>query len=90
MEFVAYGSGSSAGSVRQAEFLAVRFPESGVGVGRFFFAEVMELAGFRRVAGRSVIFRHEAKDLVGVVHGDDFVSGRSDEDLKVGGESSGG
>ena len=35
----------------------------------------------QRGVGWSVIFRHEAKDLVGVAHGDDFVFGGSDEDL---------
>ena len=47
-----------------------------------FCAEVMEEAGFRRGVGCSVIFRHEEKDLLGVVHGDDFVFGGNDEDLK--------
>ena len=31
-----------------------------------------------------MIFRHEEKDLLGVVHGDDFVFGGNDEDLKWG------
>ena len=47
-----------------------------------FYAEVMEEAGFRRGVGCSVIFRHEEKDLLGVIHGDDFVFGGNDEDLK--------
>ena len=47
-----------------------------------FYAKVMEEAGFRRGVGCSVIFRHEEKDLFGVVHGDDFVFGGNDEDLK--------
>ena len=47
-----------------------------------FYAEVMEEAGFRRGVGCSVIFRHEEMDLLGVVHGDDFVFGGNDEDLK--------
>ena len=47
-----------------------------------FYAEVMEEAGFRRGVGYSVIFRHEEKDLLGVVHGDDFVFGGNDEDFK--------
>ena len=47
-----------------------------------FYAEVMEEAGFRRGVGCSVIFVHEEKDLLGVVHGDDFVFGGNDEDLK--------
>ena len=42
----------------------------------------MEEAGFRRGVGCSVIFNHEEKNLIDVVHGDDFVFGRSDEDLK--------
>ena len=42
----------------------------------------MEEAGFRRGVGCSVIFRQEEKDLIGVVHGDDFVFGGNDEDLK--------
>ena len=46
------------------------------------YAEVMEEAGFRRGVGCSVIFRHEEKDLIGVVHVDDFVFGRNNEDLK--------
>ena len=45
-------------------------------------AELMEQSGFRRGVGCSVIFRHEDKDLVGVVHGDDFVFRGSGEDLK--------
>ena len=47
-----------------------------------FFAEVMEEAVFRRGVGCSVIFRHAETDLLGVVHGDDFVFGGNDEDLK--------
>ena len=48
----------------------------------FFFAEVIEQADFRRGAWCLVIFRHEGKDFVGAVHGDDFVFGGSDEDLE--------
>ena len=44
--------------------------------------EFMEEAGFRRGVGCSVIFRHEEKDIHGVVHGDDFVFGGNDE-IKV-------
>ena len=47
-----------------------------------FYAEVMEEASFRRGVGCSAISRHEEKDLLGVVHGDDFVFGGNDEDLK--------
>ena len=42
----------------------------------------MEEAGCRRGVGCSVILRHEEKDLVGVVHGDDYVFGGSDDDHK--------
>ena len=36
-----------------------------------------------------MIFRHEANDLVGVVHWADFVYGGRDEDLMFGGEDLG-
>ena len=45
-------------------------------------AEIVEQEGFR---GCLVIFRYEEKDVVGVVHGDDFVFGASDEHLSGGG-----
>ena len=47
-----------------------------------FYAEVMEEAGFLKGVGCSVIFMHEEKDLLDAVHGDDFVFGGNDEDLK--------
>ena len=47
-----------------------------------FYAEVMEMAGFQRGVGCAVIFRHEEKGLVGVVHGDDFVFAGCGEGLK--------
>ena len=75
-------SQGKAGSVWQTQFLAVWIPQGGVGVGRLL-ADVMEQAGFRkkRKVQCSVIFRHEEKDLLGVVHGEHFVFGGSDEDL---------
>ena len=78
---VAHGSGSRAGSVRPAEFLTVRFPQGVVGVGRVF----MPMSRIRWISGEEVgclvIFKQEAKDLVGAVHGDDFAFGGTDEDL---------
>ena len=61
--------------MRQHDSLAVQIPKRRRR-GRVFYAEVVEADGC------SVIFRHEAKDLVGVIHGDSFVFGGRDEDLK--------
>ena len=47
-------------------------------------ADVTKQADVRRGLGCSMIFRHEEKDLVGVVHGDRLVFGGSGEDLRWG------
>ena len=38
-----------------------------------FYAKVLENMGFVRRMGRPVIFKHKVKEVVVVVHGDDFV-----------------
>ena len=45
------------------------------------YSALLESVGFRRLLSSPVAFRHGERDLVGVVHGDDFVFVGPDEDL---------
>ena len=45
------------------------------------YSGVLEAAGFRRLLSSPVAFYHPERDLIGVVHGDDFVFVGVEEDL---------
>ena len=48
------------------------------------YSGVLEAVGFKRLLSSPVAFYHEERDLVGVVHGDDFVFVGVDEELDFG------
>ena len=45
------------------------------------YAGLLETVGFKRLSSSPVAFHHQERDLVGVVHGDDFVFVGVDEEL---------
>ena len=60
----------------QADLLALRLPACSASVGGTLFR-----VGFKRLLSSPVAFYHPEGDLVGVVHGDDFVSVGVDKEL---------